>query len=106
MVASAVKRAAGLALMSVVTLLPAFGATSSQTGTIHFYGQIVEAPCIISPEAGTIAVSCPQDKNMLTRRVSYTQALDSAAVFPERAAISMTWINPEKSLGIVQVDYR
>lgn len=106
MIASAVIRAAGLALIFAVTLPPAFADTSPQTGTIHFYGQIVEDPCEVSPESGGIAVSCPQGNKMHTRQVSYTEALNDASVFPERAAISMTWINPEKTLGIVQVDYR
>lgn len=106
MVASFVKRATGLALIVAVTLPPAFSATLAQTGTIHFMGQVVEDPCVISPEVRTISVSCLQEKKMQTRRVSYGQTLDSAALFPERATISMSWINPEKSLGIVQVEYR
>lgn len=102
MVTSLVKWASGITLIMAVTLPPAFSAT----GTLHFIGQVVEDPCVISPDAGTISVSCLQDKKIQTRRVSYAQALQNAAVFPERATISMTWINPEKSLGIVQVDYR
>ncbi|MCU6671036.1 type 1 fimbrial protein [Enterobacteriaceae bacterium H4N4] len=106
MVAFAVTRAAGLALIFAVTLPSAFAATSSQTGTIHFYGQIVEDPCVIAPESRNISVSCLQGNKMQTRQVSYADVLNHTTVVSERAAISMTWINPEKTLGIVQVDYR
>ncbi|MDU4841734.1 MAG: type 1 fimbrial protein [Leclercia adecarboxylata] len=98
MISSRIKLSA--ALVMAVTFTPAYAAT-----VIHFTGQVVEDPCVISPASHTISVTCPQNTKMHTQQVSYSDALYGAAV-TDRAAISMKYINPEKSLAIVQVDYR
>lgn len=104
MIASSIKFAAGLAL--AVSFTPAFSATLSQGNVIHFIGQVVEDPCVITPESHNLSVSCPRDNKMHTRRVSYSDALSHTPAFTDRATISMKYINPQKSLAIVQVDYR
>jgi len=97
MVSSRIKLAAALVLAATFT--PAYA-----SNVIHFIGQIVEGPCVISPTSRTLSVSCPQESKMHTQQVSYSDALYGAAV-TDRATISMKYINPEKSLAIVQVDY-
>lgn len=97
MVSSRTKLAAALVLAATFT--PAYA-----SNVIHFIGQIVEGPCVISPTSRTLSVSCPHESKMHTQQVSYSDALYGAAV-TDRATIRMKYINPEKSLAIVQVDY-
>ncbi|WP_333850123.1 type 1 fimbrial protein [Leclercia sp.] len=99
MVSSRIKHAAALVL--AVTLPPAYA-----SNIIHFSGQVVEDPCNITPTSRTISVTCPQNTKMPTRQVSYSEALYGGVAIPDRATIRMKYINPEKSLAIVQVDYR
>jgi len=51
-------------------------------------------------------VTCPQNKKMPTQQVSYSDALYGRATITDLATIRMKYLNPEKSLAIVQVDYR
>lgn len=89
------------ASLLTVTLAPAFA-----DNVIHFTGQIVEDPCNISPGAHRLSITCPQDKKMTTRQVSYQDVINGNVPAADRATVSMKYINPQKSLAIVQVDYR
>ncbi|MCM5695788.1 MULTISPECIES: type 1 fimbrial protein [unclassified Leclercia] len=88
------------ASLFAVTLAPAFA------NVIHFTGQIVEDPCNISPGVHRLSITCPQDKKMTTQQVSYQEAINGNVPAADRATVSMKYINPQKSLAIVQVDYR
>lgn len=99
MVTSRIKLAAALVL--AVTLTPAYA-----SNVLYITGSIVEDPCDISPTSRTISVTCPQNTKMPTQQVSYSDALYGSVDIPDRASITMNYLNPEKSLAIVQVDYR
>jgi len=99
MVTSRIKLAAALVL--AVTLTPAYA-----SNVLYITGSIVEDPCDISPTSRTISVTCPQNTKMPTQQVSYSDALYGSVDIPDRASITMKYLNPEKSLAIVQVDYR
>lgn len=89
------------ALMLAGTFVPAYAST-----VLHITGRIVEDPCNITPTSRTLAVTCPQNTNITTQQVRYSDALYGNVVIPDRATISMKYVNPQKSLAIVQVDYR
>jgi len=72
---------------------------------IHFTGEIVEPPCTVSPDAHRLSVSCPHNNSMSTQQVNYKEALSGTVNAADRATISMKYLNPEKSLAVVQVDY-
>ncbi|MEB6378954.1 type 1 fimbrial protein [Leclercia adecarboxylata] len=99
MVSSRITLAA--ACIAAVTLTPAYAGH-----VIHISGQIVEDPCNITPDAYRLSVTCPQNNKMSTQLVSYKDALNGNVPAADRATISMNYINPEKSLAVVQVDYR
>lgn len=99
MVTFHIKLAAALALAA--TLTPAYA-----NNVIHFTGQIVEDPCVITPASRTLSVTCLRNTKMHTQQVSYADALTGVSSFTDRATIRMKYINPEKSLAVVQVDYR
>ena len=99
MISSRIKLSA--ALVMAVTFTPAYAAT-----VIHFTGQVVEDPCVISPASHTISVTCPQKTKQQTQQISYSDAVYGRVAIPDRATLSMKYLNPEKTLAIVQVDYR
>ncbi len=99
MVSSRIKLAAALVLG--VMLTPAYA-----SNVLYITGSIVEDPCDISPSSRAISVTCPQNKKMPTQQVSYSDALYGKATITDLATIRMKYLNPEKSLAIVQVDYR
>ncbi|URO00783.1 type 1 fimbrial protein [Leclercia adecarboxylata] len=89
------------ASLFAVTLAPAFAGN-----VIHITGRIVEDPCNISPGAHRLSITCPQNNTMATQQVSYQDVLAGNVPASDRATVSMKYINPQKSLAIVQVDYR
>lgn len=100
-------------LFSVVCLSSALFAgvamaSSSQTqgGVIHFVGAIVEDPCNIGTTSQHISMSCYRDGQVRTSTISYQQAVSGKPVNNEAATVSMRYLNSQKTLGIVTVDYR
>lgn len=83
----------------------AMAASQTQGGVIHFVGAIVEDPCNISPGSQQVALHCYRNGQMQTSTVSYQQAMSGKSV-NDLATVSMRYINPEKTLGIVTVAYR
>lgn len=96
----------GLGLAMSAALNPAFSATSVNGGVIHFRGAIVSNPCEVSSRPEQLSMSCPENNRMQTRVLSYTDALNGQSAYPNLASVSMKYLNPEKSLAIVQVEYR
>ena len=93
-------------IIASTALTPAFAATVVNGGVIHFRGAIVEDPCEISPAQNQFALTCPHQGHMQTTQVSYRDALRGNNPYPNIATVSMKYINPEKTLGVVQIDYR
>lgn len=106
MAASTVKWLFAAGIIASTALTPAFSATVVNGGVIHFRGAIVEDPCVISPAQHKFALSCPQKGRMQTTQVSYQDALRGHNPYPDIATVSMKYINPEKTLGVVQINYR
>jgi len=96
----------GLGLAMSAALNPAFSATVVNGGVIHFRGAIVADPCEISARHQQLSISCPENNRMQTRVLSYSEALNGQSAYPNLASVSMKYLNPEKSLAIVQVEYR
>lgn len=89
------------ALVLAAMQIPVYAST-----VLYITGRIVEDPCDISPSSRTISVTCPQPSKIDTRQVSYSEALNGSVAIRDRATMTMKYINPEKSLAILQVDYR
>jgi type 1 fimbria pilin len=91
------------ALFSGVAMAATSGA---QGGVIHFVGSIVEDPCNISTGSQHIAMHCNRAGQVHTSAISFQQAATGQVVNNEAATVSMRYINPQKTLGIVTIAYR
>ncbi|MCR1303405.1 MULTISPECIES: type 1 fimbrial protein [unclassified Enterobacter] len=98
--------ATGLGLRASAFILPAYSATLANGGVIHFRGAIVADPCEVTPQQRQFAMSCPDNNRMQTRMVSYEEALNGTVTDSSLATLSMKYLNPEKTLAIVQIQYR
>ena len=98
--------ATGLGLIASAFILPAYSATHANGGVIHFRGAIVADPCEVTPQQRQFAMSCPEKNRMQTRMVSYEEALNGTVTDSSLATLSMKYLNPEKTLAIVQIQYR
>lgn len=95
----------GIGLMLATTLTPAFSATLVQGGVIHFRGQIVEDPCNITSRHQQVEMSCPENGRMQTRQINFQDVEQGQTAFPYTTKVSMKYLNAEKSLAIMQIDY-
>uniref|UniRef100_UPI0011E687BB type 1 fimbrial protein n=1 Tax=Serratia marcescens TaxID=615 RepID=UPI0011E687BB len=75
-------------------------------GVIHFVGAVVEDPCNIANNPQRISMSCYRDGQMQTSKISYRQAFAGTAVNNDMATVSLQYINPQKTLGVLTVNYR
>jgi type 1 fimbria pilin len=91
---------------TLLTGVATAASTQVQGGVIHFVGAIVEDPCNIANNSHQISMSCYRDGRMQTSAISYQQATTGTAVNNDMATVSMRYINPQQTLGIVTVAYR
>ena len=96
----------GFSLIVSAYMTPAFSATIVEGGVIHFRGAIVADPCEITPQHRQLAMSCPENNRIQTRMVSYEDALNGRSAYPGLATVRMQYLNPEKTLAVVKVEYR
>lgn len=80
--------------------------STAQGGVIHFVGAIVEDPCNIATHTRHIAMSCYRSGQVQTSTISYQQAATGRSVNNDMATVSMHYLNAEKTLGIVTVNYK
>ena len=98
--------ATGLGLMASAFILPAYSATLANGGVIHFRGAIVADPCEVTPQQRQFAMSCPDNNRMQTRMVSYEEALNGKVSDSDLVSLRMKYLNPEKTLAVVEIQYR
>ncbi|EPJ9673006.1 TPA: type 1 fimbrial protein [Citrobacter farmeri] len=91
-----------LALYSVATAAD----TSGQGGVIHFSGQIVEPPCEVSQMQQRLAMSCNNKGHMQTRYYSPQQLLKAPQHFKQIAAVNLHYLDEQKTLAVMSIDYR
>ena len=71
-----------------------------------FRGAVVADPCEVTPRHQQFAISCPENNRMKTHTISYDEALRGHHPHSALAAVSMKYLNEQKTLAVVQVDYR
>ncbi|HCL6627435.1 TPA: type 1 fimbrial protein [Citrobacter amalonaticus] len=91
-----------LALNSVA----AMAGTSGQGGVIHFVGQIVEPPCEVSRVQQRLAMSCHHEGHTQTRYYSPQELLNAPQHFKQIAAVDLHYLNEQKTLAVMSIDYR
>ncbi|HGP4138938.1 TPA: type 1 fimbrial protein, partial [Enterobacter roggenkampii] len=52
------------------------------------------------------AMSCPDNNRMQTRMVSYEEALNGKVSDSDLVSLRMKYLNPEKTLAVVEIQYR
>ncbi|CFQ52127.1 Uncharacterised protein [Yersinia aleksiciae] len=95
-------------VFSWIISFPASSAQSnlSVSGTITFYGAIVDSPCNTAVVGQTITTSCYRDGETLTHRQTLSRNMPLLSQLPGNLASSrMEWLNPQRSLGIMTVTY-
>ncbi|MES3573343.1 type 1 fimbrial protein [Enterobacter cloacae] len=96
----------GFSLLVSLFITPVFAATVVEGGGIHFRGAIVADPCEVTAQQRQFALSCPENNQMQTRMVSYEEALNGHVTDSSLASLSMKYLNPEKTLAVVEIQYR
>ncbi|MGK4350294.1 type 1 fimbrial protein [Enterobacter sichuanensis] len=94
--------ATGLGLIVSAFSLPAYSTTIVDGGVIHFRGAIVADPCEVTAQQRQFAMSCPDNNRM----VSYEEALNGNVADSNLATLHMKYLNPEKTLAVVEIQYR
>ncbi|KNC93670.1 hypothetical protein [Trabulsiella odontotermitis] len=79
---------------------------AAQGGVIHFRGAIVEDPCNIARTAESVAFSCYRDGATKTSVYSLEQAEKGVKGNSAIAAVKMDYINPQKTMAVLRVDYQ
>ena len=97
---------AGVSLVVSALSIPAYSATVVYGGVIHFRGAVVADPCEVTPQKQQIVMSCPNNNRMQTRMVSYEEALNGKVSDSSLATLNMKYLNPEKTLAVVEIQYR
>ena len=91
------------ALCVLLTLFSPAMAEQVQAGVIHFYGQVVEAPCQLNATDNQVVMDCPRAK---TVRIS-AQQLEKGNIHNENIrSAQLRYINPQRTLAILDDDYR
>lgn len=80
--------------------------SGSQSGVIRIVGSIVDDPCTVSSQAQHLSMECYRSGHKQTSTLSYQQVAAGKMVSNDTASLSMRYLNSQKTLGIVTVDYK
>lgn len=101
MASSVTKVIAGSGLAFFLTFNPAV----ADGGTVSFSGALTQDPCRVTPENNQLTVSCFNQGKLQTQQISVQQAVRGEVTLPGVAKVSLKYLNPQKSLAVVRVDY-
>ena len=103
-----VTRKTSVMLFSLFALysVAAMADTGRQGGVIHFTGQIVEPPCEVSQTQQRLAMSCDHEGRTQTRYYSPQEMLNAPQHFKQIAAVDLHYLNEQKTLAVMSIDYR
>ena len=93
--------------LAALFILPSFVnpvlAEQTVAGVIHFYGRVVEAPCQLNTIKDEIIMDCPRADVI---KIS-AQQLEKGNIHNENIrSAQLRYINPQRTLDILDVDYR
>ncbi|HGY3715435.1 type 1 fimbrial protein [Citrobacter sp. Res13-Sevr-PEB04-36] len=78
----------------------------SAGGIIRFRGEIVEPPCEVSTHQQQIEMSCIRDGKMHNSRFNAQQVTTVSQRFKQIAAVKMHYLNEQKNLAILHIEYK
>ncbi|MDF3827919.1 MULTISPECIES: hypothetical protein [unclassified Pseudocitrobacter] len=79
---------------------------SGQGGVIHFRGQIVEGGCAVDPSTRNVNVSCYRDGNHHQNTIPVTSLSHGETQHLRDATLNMQWLNKQKTLAVISVQYQ
>lgn len=95
-----------LPLLLLISSTVSLAANTSPGGVIHFRGAIVEDPCNIARTADNVAFNCYRNGVMKTSVYSLEQAEKGVKGNNAIAAVKMDYLNPQKTMAVLRVDYQ
>lgn len=95
-----------LSIVCLSSALMSCHVLAGQGGVIHFVGSIVEDPCTVTPHQQNISMNCYRSGQNQTSQLSYQQVGEGKTVNNDTASLSMHYLNPQKTLGIVTIAYK
>ncbi|RAU38814.1 type 1 fimbrial protein [Enterobacter sp. RIT418] len=96
----------GFTLLCSLSLTPAMAASEAQGGVIHFRGMIVEDPCVITSQHQQFDLTCPHNGRMQTQTINYRDVLNGHQSPSSAVEVSMKYLDQQKKLAVVLVNYR
>ncbi|WP_213132300.1 type 1 fimbrial protein [Citrobacter sp. FP75] len=78
----------------------------SNGGVIHFRGEIVEPPCEVNTHQQQIEMSCIRDGKMHSSRFNTQQVMMAPQSVKQIAAVKMQYLNEQKNLAILNIEYK
>lgn len=106
MASSAVMHLAAVSLTVLLVLNSTFAAARSTGGTLRFEGAVVQPPCQLAVAASQLHALCPDSRGLQRHAFSLDQAARGNVQLPGVAAVRLEWLNRDKSLALLQVEYR
>ena len=91
--------------LPLLTLLCSVQSHAASDGIIHFTGQIVESPCDYQANARQVSVSCFEEGTPRVETINVKDLFPGRKVTNAKTTASLRWVNPEKNLAILTVEY-
>ena len=96
---------ASLCTFSLLTL-PTMAQQITTGGVIHFRGAIVEAPCDVNTRQQQIELSCMRDGTMSNSLYDLQQVTTVPQSVQQIATVKMHYLNEQKSMAILNIEYK
>jgi len=98
----------------IVCLTPAISFTAlaesqrntATGGVIHFHGQIVEGGCQVDPSVRNVSVSCYRRGTNHQDKISVLALARGETQHFEDASLNLKWVNQQKTLAVISVQYQ
>lgn len=75
-------------------------------GIIHFHGQIVEGGCMADPAGHNVKLSCYRDGARSENSIPVRTLARGEQQQFEDATLNMEWVNEQKTLAVISIQYR
>lgn len=84
----------------------AMGQQTVQGGVIHFHGTIVEPSCDVYTHAENIDLTCLREGKKQVHRIDLRQAPALPRDIQSIATVRLHYLNAQKSLAVMNIEYR
>lgn len=74
-------------------------------GVIHFEGMIVESPCDVNLKSQDVVMACDREGQVKTRTIALNKLTREQQGVQNVATMKMNYINPERTLAVLDIVY-